>query len=176
MLQPGWRNRRAGNRHTFSYRLDVLRFFDIDTEPTSPTFGHTIVNGLHSVELPDSGPNGNQPPLALGASLFIVFRYPEGHPQANVLNSIVVYDDGLSLNNSQPVFTQPMGGFYQPATQHNAKISYIVGSGQAAKGERIVLPGQVRWRAQPSSTPSAVQTDRAGTLVRILFRPLRGWV
>ena len=58
-----------------------------------------------------------------------------------MLNSIVVYDDGLSLNNSQPAFTQPIAGFYQPAATPNASISYIVGSGQPAKGDRIVLPG-----------------------------------
>jgi hypothetical protein len=91
--------------------------------------------------LPDSGPNGNQAPLALGASLFIVFRYPEGHALANVLNSIVVYDDGLALNNAQRAFTQGIAGFYQPAATPNAKISYIVGSGQPDKGDAIVLPG-----------------------------------
>ena len=140
-FNPGGGTGNPGNRRTFSYRLDVLRFFDIDTDEASPTFGHTIVNGLHEFQVPDSGPNGNQPPMALGASLFIVFRYPEGHPQANVLNSIVVYDDGLSLNNSQPVLVQPMQGHYKAAAVPNARISYIVGSGQLAKGDAIVLPG-----------------------------------
>ena len=140
-FNPGGGTGNPGNRLTFSYRLDVLRFFDIDTVETSPTFGHTIVNGLHEVQIPDSGPNGQQPPMAAGASLLIVFRYPEGHPQANVLSSIVVYDDGLSLNNSQPAFTQPMAGFYQPAAVPDARITYIIGSGQPDKGDLIVLPG-----------------------------------
>ena len=67
-FNPGGGTGNPGNRRTFSYRLDVLRFFDIDTNETSPTFGQTIVNGLHEVQLPDTGPNGNQPPMALGAS------------------------------------------------------------------------------------------------------------
>ena len=62
---------------TYTYLLDVLRFFDVDQNPASPTFGKTIVNGPHEVQLPDSGPNGNNMPMALGASLFIVFRYPD---------------------------------------------------------------------------------------------------
>ena len=140
-FNPGGGTGNPGNRHTFSYRLDVLRFFDIDTNEASPTFGRTIVNGLHEFQAPDSGPNGNQGPIALGASLFIVFRFPEGHPQANVLNSIVVYDDGLSLNNSQQLLVQPMRGHYKAAAVPNARISYIVGSGQADKGDAIVAPG-----------------------------------
>ncbi|HTM32569.1 MAG TPA: hypothetical protein VL263_14760, partial [Vicinamibacterales bacterium] len=145
-FNPGGGTGDPGNRHTFSYRLDVLRFFDVDTREAiggvpNSLFGSTIVNGAHAIELPDSGPNGNQAPLALGASLFIVFRYPEGHALANVLNSIVVYDDGLALNNSQRAFTQGIAGFYQPAATPNAKISYIVGSGQPDKGDAIILPG-----------------------------------
>ncbi len=62
---------------TYTYRLDVLRFFLVDDVAASPTFGKTIVNGLHQVQVPDSGPNGNIIPMALGASLMIVFRYPD---------------------------------------------------------------------------------------------------
>jgi hypothetical protein len=138
---PGGGTGTPGNRLTFSYRLDVLRFFDIDTVETSPTFGHTIVNGLHSVQLPDSGPMGNQMPMALGASLLIVYRFPDGHPQANVLSAIVIYDDGLSLNNAQPTLVQPMQGHYKAAAVPNARLSYIVGSALPDKGDAIVAPG-----------------------------------
>ena len=54
-FNPGGGTGNPGNRRTFSYRLDARRFFDIDTDEASPTFGHTIVNGLHEFQVSDSG-------------------------------------------------------------------------------------------------------------------------
>ncbi len=134
-----------GPRRTYTYRLDAARFFPVDENPSSPYFGKTIVTGNHTISVPHTT-RANQMPVALGASLMIMFRYPdrpEYAAQKNVLNSIVIYDDGVSLGNSQQSVTQIIKGFYQPSATPNARISYIVGSGDPAKREDLTLPGNV---------------------------------
>ena len=154
---------------TYTYLLDVLRFFDVDTTsaPTSPTFGKTIVNGSHEVQFPDSGPNGNIIPMALGASLMIVFRYPDNpllYPQKDVLNAIVVVDDGVSLTNAQrTLLNQPLPGFYKAAATPNAKVSYIAGSGQPNKADAIYLPGGALVSNPFIGSSLAIQGDELGS-------------
>jgi hypothetical protein len=130
---------------TFTYRLDVTRFLPT-YDANSPYAGKLKVDGPHTVSIPSSAPNGNNPPIAIGASLFIMYRYPDRPEYANnsnVLNSIVIYDDGVTLGNTQNSLTQVIKGFYQPSSSPNATISYIVGSGQSAKREDVTLPDGV---------------------------------
>ena len=70
-----------GQHRTYSYRADVLRFLPVDAH------GRFVVNGPHTVEIPDSGPSGNSVPIALGASLVVVYR-----DATLPLNAIVIYD------------------------------------------------------------------------------------
>ncbi len=119
----------GGAHRTYTYRADVLRFFDVDTN------GRFIVNGAHQVQVPDSGPSGNAVPIALGASLVVVYRDP-----TMPLNAIVIYDSGYTMDQSTEMMTQTIKGFYA-ATTALIKITHIVGSGQANKWENLRLPG-----------------------------------
>jgi hypothetical protein len=130
----------GSSRRTYTYRMDVLRFFEVEGPGTpsapNPFAGKTAIIGNHEVSVPDVGGGGNQTPIALGASLMFVYRDP-----TKPLSAIVVYDDGVTLGNAQRTLTQPIAGFYQPAAVPNASISYIVGSGDPAKNEAISYPG-----------------------------------
>ena len=64
----------GGTKKTFTYRADVLRFLDIDENT-----GRHRVTGLYEVQLPDQG-NANNTPLALGASLVLIYRRPNPSP------------------------------------------------------------------------------------------------
>ena len=56
---------------------------------------------------------GNSTPLALGATLVIIYRIPTGANGPNIpLNSIVIYDGDYSQTNSQLIMTQSLQGFY----------------------------------------------------------------
>lgn len=131
-FNPGGATGPSGPERTYTYRADVLRFFDLGQD------GKPVVNGSHQVQLPDSGPNGLNVPMALGATLVVVYR-----DATRPLNAIVLYDGGVALNNEQRTLTQTLEGFYQPAidpARRQATISYIVGSGQADKNETLLLP------------------------------------
>lgn len=124
---------------TWTYRADVQRFFETDFSGDSagnPNYGKLIVNGAHEITLPDSGPNGLNSPMALGASLVVVYRL-----SSLPLASIVLYDDGVTLSNTQRTLNQTIAGFYQATATPNARISYLVGSGQADKSDYVVVPG-----------------------------------
>jgi hypothetical protein len=118
-----------GQHRTYTYRADVLRLLPVDSN------GNIVVNGMHAVELPDSGPAGNAVPIALGASLVVVYRDP-----AMPLKAIVLYDGGYTMDRSNETMTQTIRGFYQAAAPA-ARMTHIVGSGQASKSERLLLPG-----------------------------------
>ena len=120
----------GGSKRTYTYRADVLRFFDVD-----PVTGRHIVDG-YSVQAPDSG-NGNGVPNALGASLVVIYRDPQAP-----LNAVVMYDGGYTLDNSTPMMSQAIEGFYD-AADTDGKMTHIVGSGQANKAERLLVDGNV---------------------------------
>jgi VCBS repeat-containing protein len=120
----------GGNKVTYSYRADVLRYFDVGGD------GKLAVNGPHQVQVPDSGSNGNGLPLALGASLVVVYRTSD-----LPLNAIVLYDGNYSLNNASPTMFQAIRGFYQPSPTATVKMTHIVGSGQANKSETLLFNG-----------------------------------
>ncbi len=121
----------GGSKRTYTYRADVLRFFDVETD------GKISVNGTHAVQVPDTGGSGNATPIALGASLVVVYRAPDS---AAPLSAIVIYDGSYTIDNSNRAMSQTIKGFYQPALSNpNARITYIVGSGQSNKNEMVFL-------------------------------------
>jgi hypothetical protein len=136
----------GGSKATYTYRADVLRYLDVDTGT-----GKLSVNGTHLVAIPDSGSNGNATPLALGASLVVVYRQT-GMP----LSAIVFYDGGYTLDNSTGQMFQTLGGFYQPANPAVAKLTHIVGSGQANKSETLLF-------GAAGATPTPIASNPFGS-------------
>ncbi len=125
----------GGSKRTYTYRADVLRYFDVEAD------GKVSVNGTHAVQVPDTGGSGNATPIALGASLVVVYRAPDS---AAPLSAIVIYDGSYTVDNSSRTMSQTVKGFYQPALSNpNARITYIVGSGQANKNENLLLDGSL---------------------------------
>ena len=143
----------GGARRTFTYRADVRRFFPVDADS-----GRLIVNGPHEVRVPDSGSSGNGLPIALGASLLVVYRDNRVDPRAP-LKSIVVYDGGYTMDQTNESMSQTLRGFYQTAASPTtaARLTHIVGSGQANKSERLLLPGWIQ-----SSVPLPAQPGIRG--------------
>ena len=121
----------GGNIKTYTYRADVRRFLNVDAD------GRFVGNGTYQVQIPDAGSNGNGVPIALGASLVIIYRDPR-----LPLNGIVIYDGGFTMNNVTDSMTQTIRGFYQAAGT-TGRITHIVGSGQLNKTETLRLPGTV---------------------------------
>ena len=120
----------GGTKVTYTYRADVLRYFDID-----PVTGKPVVNGPHSVTVPDAGSSGNGLPIALGASLMIVYRDP-----SRPLSAIVIYDGAYTLGNEMPTMRQTIAGFYQSATG-TGRLTHIVGSADQKKSEQLLFNG-----------------------------------
>src|SRR5215469_6455756 len=138
-----------GSKTMRTYRADVHPYLPVDTNPASPTFGATVVNtaltnGQIKVRLADSGSNGNTAPLALGATLVIIYRVLS---PAVPLNAIVLYDGAFAPSNAGQSVSQKLVGFYQPATSPVAKITHIVANGQPNKGE------QVTWSSPSQNGP-----------------------
>jgi hypothetical protein len=94
-----------------------------------------VANGQHVVQVPDSGPTGNGVPVALGASLVVIYRDPR-----KPFNAIVLYDGGLTIDNSTRTYELTLKGFYQPQAAA-AEITYVVGSGQLNKHENLYFDG-----------------------------------
>ena len=114
----------SGTNKTYTYRADVLRFFDID-----PLSGKFQINGAHPVQLPDGGSN-----IALGASVVVIYRDPTAP-----LRAIVMYDGGYTMGQANESMTQRIKGFYDGGD--SAKMTHIVGSGQANKPEVVRFNG-----------------------------------
>jgi hypothetical protein len=125
-----------GSKTMRTYRADVHPFLPVDTNPASPTFGATIANGRIPVRLADSGSNGNAAPIALGATLVIIYRVLS---PAVPLNAIVLYDGAYAPSNAGTNMSQTLAGFYEPASSPVAKITHIVANGQTNKGELVYL-------------------------------------
>jgi hypothetical protein len=113
-----------GSNRTYSFRADVLRFLEVD-----PATGKLAANGSHAVALPD-----RRGLAALGASLVVVYRDP-----TLPLSGIVIYDGAYTLDQSTRGMSLTVGGFYDAGTA--AKLTHIVGSGQANKGENLTYNG-----------------------------------
>jgi hypothetical protein len=120
-----------GTNMVQTYRADVRPYLPITNGIIQP-------NGAFNVEFADSGSNGSTAPFTLGATLVIVYRvlspdYP--------MNAIIIYDGGFAPNNTAPNVLQNMWGFYQPAKNPVAKLTHIVGNGQANKLETVSFNG-----------------------------------
>jgi len=110
------------------YRADVLQYFPRDLD------GRQLVNGNHVVTLADSGDILTAPSTE-GASLVIVWRLP-GMPY----KAIVLYDGAFTLGPANQNFSQTIVGFYQASSvSPQAKITHIVGDGQAPRNLNEVL-------------------------------------
>ena len=130
------------------HRADVLRFFDVFNDPNNPNNpnnGKFILNMSHEVKLPDSGSNGNVVPFTLGASLVIVFRDNRNptDPLLTPLSSIIISDGGFGLDTGRDVITQTFQGFFPSYEAPQAKLSVIMGAGQANFSERLLFNGSV---------------------------------
>src|ERR1700758_419187 len=127
-----------GSKTMRTYRADVRPYLPLDTNSSSPTFGATIADGTIQVRLADSGSNGNAAPIALGASLVIIYRVLN---PPTPLNAIILYDGAYAPSNAGQTISQTITGFYQPASSPVAKITHIVANGQANKGETVYFNG-----------------------------------
>lgn len=123
-----------GSKTMRTYRADVHPYLPLDTNPQSVTFGATVANGKIAVRLADSGSNGNSVPIALGATLVVIYRVLS---PAVPLNAIVLYDGVYAPSNAGLNISQNLAGFYEPAASPAAKITHIVANGQPNKGERV---------------------------------------
>jgi len=132
-----------GSKTIHVYRADVKPYLPVDLTSGSPTFGNVLANTSYTVKLADTGTNGNTVPFTLGASLVIVYRVLG--PNAPGLNSVVIYDGTFAPNNQNISnfieISQTIQGFYQPDGTHHAKITHIVGDGQANKKEQVTFQG-----------------------------------
>ena len=116
----------GGAHKTFTYRTDVLRFLHIDE-----TTGKYKVNGAYQVQLPD----GNDV-TALGASLVVIYRDTD---TTKPLKAIVLYDGAYTMDQSTEGMFQSIKGFYDGGA--SARLTHIVGSGQANKSEIVRFNG-----------------------------------
>ena len=136
-----------GSKTMRTYRADVRPYLPLDPNSQSTTFGALVAAGAAGnipVRLADSGSNGNTAPLALGASLVIVYRVLS---PPTPLNAVVLYDGVFAPSNSSQTVSQAITGFYQPGSDVlqkplNAKLTHIVANGQVNKKETVYLDNQ----------------------------------
>jgi hypothetical protein len=124
-----------GSKTMRTYRADVRPYLPLDSS------GKVQANGVYQVRLADSGSNGNSTPIALGATLVIIYRVLS---PAVPLNSIILYDGAFATSNDSRDMTQPVVGFYQAAQTPIAKITHIVGNGQPNKYENVFLNSKIK--------------------------------
>jgi hypothetical protein len=126
--QGGGTGQSGGEKRTYTFRADVLRYLPTNLE------GKTEANGTHTVKVPDSGSTGNVLPLAVGASLVVVYQDP-----SKPYNAVVIYDGSFTIDNANPTLTQQIEGHYDPAATPDASVTFIAGSGQANKNEIVTF-------------------------------------
>ena len=131
-----------GTKTLQTYRADVRPYLKLDANGEAVSDGNPV---QYEVKLPDSGSNGGGVPLTLGATLVLVYRVLS--PSAP-LTSVILYDGVYAPNNSAQTFTQPIAGIYQAGKYQGAnavapvaRITHIVGNGQANKLESVQLNG-----------------------------------
>ena len=129
----------------------MRRFLNADAD------GRFVGNGNYVVQLPDNGPSGSNTPLALGASLVVIYRDPR-----LPYTGIVMYHGGYTMDNSTQAMSQTIKGFYQAAGT-TGRITHIVGSGQSNKMENLRLPGKdTQTGASTILNPFAATLGRTG--------------
>ena len=115
----------GGSQKTYTYRTDILRFLHIDGT------GKYKVNGAYQVQLPD-----NNEVKALGASLVVIYRDTD---TTKPLKAIVLYDGAYTMDQRTEGMFQSIKGFYDGGG--SARLTHIVGSGQANKSEIVRFNG-----------------------------------
>jgi hypothetical protein len=133
----------GGAHKTYTYRADVLRFLAWDE-----TTGKLAVNGAHEIQLPDGGDVA-----ALGASLVVVYSAPE-----KPFSAIVLYDGAYTMDQSTEGMFQSIRWFYDGTT--SARLTHIVGSGQANKSEILRFNGN-KIAANPFTSAQGPGWDNA---------------
>jgi hypothetical protein len=121
-----------GSKTMRVYSADVRAFLPLDSN------GNVLANGTYEVSLADSGSNGGNTPLTLGASLIIIYRVLD---PSVPLNSVVIYDGAYAPSNGSSTMSQTLEGFYQAASNPSSKLTHIVGNGQSNKFETVTLNG-----------------------------------
>jgi len=128
----------TGSKTMRMYRADVRPYLPLNLNSGSPTFGALAANtsqvGPITVKIADSGSNGNTQPNALGATLVLIYRVLS---PAVPLNAIVLYDGSYAPSNGNPTLNDTINGFYEPDSNHKAKLTQIVANGQANKGQTV---------------------------------------
>lgn len=115
------------------YRADVLKFFAVDAN------GRAIVNGSHTVSLPDSGSPGAGNSTE-GTSLVVVYRVAgAGLPY----KAVVIYDGAFTIPQVSNTFNLTLQGFYQASSVNpQARMTHIVGDGQGdIASNNVVING-----------------------------------
>ena len=125
----------SGATYTMTmFRADVLRFLPEQMDANGKPTGRRLVNGTHTVTLPEAG-TGNQVPQTAGASLFVVYRDP-----TQPLTHIAVYD-GIFVQPPGVATTQTIRGFLQASASPAAKMTQIVGSGAPNSTDQLWFNG-----------------------------------
>lgn len=109
-----------GAQHNFTYRADVT--------------GIVSGNGIYSIGgLPHESPSTND---SQGASLVVIYTHPSA-PQ----KTIIINDGAVSLNALNDAYTDTLWGFdpIPPSLGGQAKVTYIVGDGQAGYNDGDLL-------------------------------------
>jgi hypothetical protein len=150
-LGPGTPACGAMTKRTFTYRMDVLRYFDVDENP-GPNFGKLVLNGTHTVQLPIS--NFVEP---MGASLVVMYR-DENEP----LRAVVIYDGAFATDQAANGLQLTIKGIYD-GKPGPAMLSLIGGHGDAGLNEitRFNEPHLPMAHRSPP-TPSARAWARSG--------------
>lgn len=128
------------------YRADILRYLPVNTAASVRT-----VNGKHTAQFTSTSGTTQ----FNGATIVVVYRLvTPGNPHIAPLRSVVLYDGAFSGTASASL-NETMGGFYQAATSPAAKMTQIVGNGQAfskgSKGAQTLLVN--------GSIPQGVSSD-----------------
>ncbi|MGA2215114.1 MAG: hypothetical protein ABSH31_17705, partial [Bryobacteraceae bacterium] len=124
------------------YRADVLRYLAINSSANVRTADYT-----HTIAF-TGNPAGTQ---FLGATLVVVYRLvTPGTPRIAPLRSVVIYDGAFTgVASKSPSLNQTIGGFYEASTSPSAKMTHIVGGGQAGFKETLTVNGSI-----PSGVPA----------------------
>ncbi len=111
------------------YRADILKNFNLSTDPA--TLGKPIVNGTHTISVPDTGGGGTQAPssgnqvtYAEGGAILIVYNNIEGP-----LGAVVIYDGTVTADQDIPSFSLDIAGYYDATASPNAKVTHLVADG-----------------------------------------------
>ncbi|MGH9411254.1 MAG: Ig-like domain-containing protein [Vicinamibacterales bacterium] len=141
----------AGSRGAVvaEFRADVLYLLPKRFDATNTWTGKYLVNGTHTVTLPDK--NGNKATQSAGATLVIVYRDP-----SQPLRKIVIYD-GAAAPTEGVTLTQRLRAFYKSAAAKSAKLTYVVGTGGNNHSEQVLFNGSVVSTGDPfpQTSPSS---------------------